>query len=295
MRVGVQLPEVERVVRWPELAEMARAIENGGFDSIWVGDHLLYRHPDEVVGPWEAWATLAAVAAITERVTLGPLVAALPFHNPALLAKQAAAVHEISGGRLSFGVGAGWNRTEFDAFGLPYQRRVDRFEDSVGVIRRLLAGETVTHRSEFLTMTDCVIKPESRFGAPPIFVGSNSPRMLAITLPWVDGWNTWFDGFDNDPATLASLAARIDRACAEVGRDPASLDKSAAVLVQFGRPPAISRGSAPWRGSPVQLAERLAEIAAAGVDHVQLVLDPITLGSIEAAAEMLGEFRSQSR
>jgi probable F420-dependent oxidoreductase len=295
MRVGVQLPEVERVVRWPELAEMARAIEDGGFDSIWVGDHLLYRHPDGVVGPWEAWATLTAVAAITERVTLGPLVAALPFHNPALLAKQVATVHEISGGRLSFGVGAGWNQTEFDAFGLPYQRRVDRFEDSIGVIRRLLAGETVTHHSEFVTLTDCVIKPASRFGGPPIFVGSNSSRMLAITLPWVDGWNTWFDGFDNDPATLASLAARIDRACAEVGRDPVTLDKSAAVLVQFGRPPAISRGSAPWRGSSVQLAERLAEVAAAGVDHVQLVLDPITLGSIETAAEMLGEFRSQSR
>ena len=295
MKVGVQLPEIERVVRWPELAEMARAIEEGGFDSIWVGDHLLFRHADGVSGPWDVWSVLAAVAAITDRITLGPLVAAVPFHNPAMLAKQVSAIQEISEGRLSFGVGAGWNRDEFAAFGLPFDRRVDRFEDSIGVIRRLLAGETVTHESEFVSLEDCVLKPESRFGPVPVFVGSNSPRMLSLTLPWVDGWNSWFASFDNDLDQLKTLISRIDDACARVGRDPATLEKSAALLVQFGRARSTGRGPKPWRGTASQLAARMNRVASAGIHHVQLILDPITVESVEAAAEMLDELGTQSR
>lgn len=293
MKVGVQLPEIERVVRWPELAEMARAIETGGFDSIWVGDHLLYRHGDGISGPWDAWATLAAVAAITGRVTIGPLVAALPFHNPAMLAKQVAAVHEVAEGRLSLGVGAGWNRTEFEAFGLPYGRRVDRFQDSIDVMRRLLNGETVSHHSEFVALRDCVLKPDSRFGPPPMFVGSNSPRMLSITLPWIGGWNTWFSGFDNDPAALGPLVDRIDAACALLGRDPGTLEKSAAVLMQFGPELATTRGPQPLRGSLTELADQLETVEAHGIDEVQLVLDPITLESIDAATLVLEELRGR--
>jgi alkanesulfonate monooxygenase SsuD/methylene tetrahydromethanopterin reductase-like flavin-dependent oxidoreductase (luciferase family) len=104
LRVGIQLPEVEREVRWPELVDLARTIEDAGFDAIWVGEHLLYRWPDQLArGPWEAWTTMGALAAATSRVTIGPLVACTSFHNPALLAKQAATVDEIAGGRSSVG------------------------------------------------------------------------------------------------------------------------------------------------------------------------------------------------
>ena len=124
LAVGVQLPEVEREVRWSELEQMARLAEAVGFDSVWVGDHLLYRPEDgEPTGPWEAWSLLAAIAAVTERVQIGPLVAATSFHKPAMLAKKAATVDEISGGRLIVGLGAGWNRIEYDAFGFAYARR----------------------------------------------------------------------------------------------------------------------------------------------------------------------------
>jgi alkanesulfonate monooxygenase SsuD/methylene tetrahydromethanopterin reductase-like flavin-dependent oxidoreductase (luciferase family) len=127
-RVGVQLPEVEREVRWPEYASMGQAAEEVGFDSIWVGDHYLYRGDDRPErGPWEAWTLLAGLATVTEHVALGPLVACLNFHNPAVLAKTAATVHELSGGRLVVALGAGWNRTEFDAFGLPFDQRASRF------------------------------------------------------------------------------------------------------------------------------------------------------------------------
>ena len=139
LKVGVQLPEVERVVRWPELAEMARTAEGIGLDSIWVGDHLLYRdRGPEPVGPWEAWSQLAALAAITSRVELGPLVASASFHNPAVLAAKANAVDEISGGRLILGLGAGWNEAEYRAFGLPFDQRVSRFEEAFTIVRTLL-------------------------------------------------------------------------------------------------------------------------------------------------------------
>src|ERR671936_2329124 len=147
LRVGIQLPEVEREVRWPEYLALARAAEDAGFDSIWVGDHLLYREPDR--GPWEAWTLLAALAAATERVQLGPLVACLAFHPPAVLAKMAATVDEASGGRLVLGVGAGWNEDEFRAFGLPFDHRVSRFEEGFEIVRRLLAGERVTLSGRF--------------------------------------------------------------------------------------------------------------------------------------------------
>ena len=137
MKVGVQLPEAERVVRWPEVLAMARAAEEVGFESIWLGDHLLYRGDGrEERGPWEVWTQLAAIAAVTERVALGPLVACASFHPPGLIAKMAASVDDISGGRFVLGLGAGWNETEYRAFGLPYDHRVSRFEESFEIVRR---------------------------------------------------------------------------------------------------------------------------------------------------------------
>lgn len=287
MRIGVQLPEVERRVGWTELAEMARLIESLGFDSVWAGEHLLYEENGERTGPWEAWSVLAAVAAVTERVELGPLVAALPFHHPALLAKQAATVDEISGGRLVVGVGAGWNETEFRAFGVPYERRVDRFAEGFEILRRLLAGERVDHRGEFYHLDGAELLPPPRPGGPPLMIGSNGRRMLSVALPLVERWNSWFADFGNRPAGLAGLLERIDRACVEAGRDPVTLERTVAVLVKFDdEPSARSAESDPIRGKPRQMAEVLAEIAALGVAEVQLVLDPITTGSIERAAEV---------
>ena len=149
-RIGVQLPEVERDVRWPEYLAMARAAEEVGFDSIWLGDHLLYRddgRPER--GPWEAWTLLAGLAVVTERVQLGPLVACTAFHPPAVLAKMAATVDETSGGRLVLGLGAGWNEPDFRAVGIPFDHRASRFVEAFEIIRRLLAGERVTYAGRF--------------------------------------------------------------------------------------------------------------------------------------------------
>ena len=163
-------------MRWPEYAAMARAAEHAGFDSIWLGDHLLYRddgRPER--GPWEAWTLLAALAAVTERVTLGTLVACAAFHPPAVLAKMAATVDEVSGGRLVLGIGAGWNRAEFDAFGLPFDHRASRFEEAFEIVRRLLGGERVTLHGSYWHVEDAVLLPvPSR--RPPLMIGSTGER-----------------------------------------------------------------------------------------------------------------------
>ena len=294
LKIGVQLPEVEREVRWPELARMARLIEDAGFDSIWVGDHLLYdRPPAGLRGPWEAWTQLAAIAAVTERVEIGPLVACAGFHEPAMLAKLASTVDEISGGRLIVGLGAGWNRTEFDAFGVPYDRRVERFEESFEIVRRLLAGERVNFVGRHNGIDGAVLLPASgRPGGPPLMVGSSRPRMLAATIAHVRYWNAWWTDFENRPERIAPLRDAVDRACELVGRDAAEVERTVAVLVAPLGP--VARQATPGReqapalaGSPAQIADSLAAFAAEGIVHVQLVLDPIATEGIEAAAAIL--------
>ena len=199
MRVGIQLPEVERVVRWPEYLAMARAAEEVGFDTLWLGDHLLYRYEDgSARGPWEVWTMLAAIAASTSRIRLGPLVAATAFHAPAMLAKMAATVDEISGGRLILGLGAGWNETEFQAFGFPFDHRISRFEEAFTIIRTLLAEGRIDFDGRFFQARDCELLPAPATpGGPPLMIGSIGPRMLEITLPHVQQWNVWYRQSNN--------------------------------------------------------------------------------------------------
>ena len=290
LKVGVQLPEVERVVRWPELAEMVRTAEGIGLDSIWVGDHLLYRdRGPQPVGPWEAWSQLAAIAAITERVELGPLVAATSFHNPGMLAKKAAAVQEISGGRLILGLGAGWNEAEYEAFGFPFDHRVSRFEESFTIIRELLRDGHADLDGTYVRADDLTLLPPSAHSAPPLMVGSKGARMLEITLPHVDAWNAWWAWFGNTVEGYRPLRDRVDAACRAVGRDPAEVERTVALLVGFGGGTGRAAGDAedveapPIPGDdPSILAATLAAFAGEGVGHVQLVLDPITVDTIAA-------------
>jgi len=289
IRAGVQLPEVEREASWSEYAAMARAAEAGGFDSIWLGDHLLYRgdgRPER--GPWEAWTLLAALAAVTERVSLGPLVACASFHPPGLLAKMAATIAEVSDGRFVFGLGAGWNETEYRAFGLPYDHRVSRFEESFEIVRRLLAGERVTLAGRFWQTDDAVLLPRPPRRVP-MMIGSNGERMLAAALPHVDSWNTWYAGYGNTVEGFAELNARIDGAADRAGRDPSEVERSACVLVELD-PLAVRRPRSDEDVEPVTadaLRGHLAALWDAGADEAILILRPITEQSIEAIGSLL--------
>lgn len=281
----MQLPEVEREVRWPELRDMAHTAEEVGFDSLWVGDHLLYRRPDGVVGPWEAWSTLAALAETTSRVEIGPLVASTGFHNPAMLAKKAATVDEISGGRLILGLGAGWNEPEYSAFGFPFDRRASRFEEAFTIIRTLLREGQIDFSGEFYQLRDCELLPRGpRPQGPPLMIGSIGKRMLEFTAPHVDAWNAWHDWFGNTAEGIAPLSAAVDEACRAAGRDPSEVARTVSVYVQMtgghGRAGSIADPTPPHKGTPAELAEVLRGYANAGVSHVQMVLDPITTASI---------------
>ena len=286
MRIGVQLPEVEREVRWPEVAAIARAAEESNFDSIWVGDHLLYRgggRPER--GPWDAWTQLAALAVLTTRVRLGPLVAATAFHSPGVIARMAASIDEISGGRFILGLGAGWNEAEFRAFGFPFDHTVSRFEESFEIIRRLLAGEHVTFEGEFHTVTDAVLLPPPR-RIVPLMLGSNGARMLGIALPHVEAWTTWFSSYGNTVDGFANLRADVDAACLKAGRDPADLTHSACVLVRVGD----GAGERPNDIPPVaakDLAGHLRLLGEAGADEAILVLDPIDERSTRQVANAI--------
>jgi alkanesulfonate monooxygenase SsuD/methylene tetrahydromethanopterin reductase-like flavin-dependent oxidoreductase (luciferase family) len=290
VRIGIQLPEVEREVRWPEVAAIARAAEDSGFDSIWVGDHLLYRgggRPER--GPWDAWTQLAALAALTTRTRLGPLVAATAFHPPGVIARMAASIDEISGGRFTLGLGAGWNETEFRAFGFPFDKTVSRFAESFEIVRRLLAGEHVTFDGEFHGVDDAVLLPPPRRRVP-LMLGSNGARMLGIALPHVDAWNTWYSSYGNTPDGFANLRSDVDAACVRAGRDPGELIHSACVLVRV----ADGVGERPHDAPPVvakDLAAHLRLLAEAGADEAILVLDPIDERSTRQVANAIVDLK----
>jgi probable F420-dependent oxidoreductase len=275
VRVGIQLPEVEREVRWPEYLALARAAEEVGFESIWVGDHLLYDSPDRA--PWEAWTLLSALAAATRTVRLGPLVACAGFHPPAVLAKMASTIDEVSGGRFVLGLGAGWNRREFDAFGIPFDRRVSRFEEAFAIIRGLLAGERVTFDGTFHHADNAVLLPTPR-RRTPIMIGSNGPRMLSIALSHAAAWNTWFEDYGNTPEGFAALRERIGI--------PDAVSRSACMLVQLDGQPVEREPKAP-AVEQTRFAAHSRELGEAGADEDIVVASPIDERSIRALGELL--------
>jgi alkanesulfonate monooxygenase SsuD/methylene tetrahydromethanopterin reductase-like flavin-dependent oxidoreductase (luciferase family) len=276
MRIGIQLPEVEREVRWPEYLAMAKAAEEVGFESVWLGDHLLYDGPERA--PWEAWTLLSALAAATSTVRLGPLVACAGFHPPAVLAKMASTIDEVSGGRFVLGIGSGWNRREFDAFGIPYDKRVSRFEEAFAIISGLLRGERVTLDGTFHSAHDAVLLPKPA-RQTPIMIGSNGKRMLSIALPHVQAWNTWWDDYHNEPEGLAKLIEEIGI--------PKDTTRSACMLVQLDGMPVERRPEGMAAVEQSRFAAHIQELGEAGADEVIVVASPITERSIRTLGELL--------
>jgi probable F420-dependent oxidoreductase len=296
LKVGLELPVAERRARddipgWTDIRAMALRAEEVGFDSVWVEDHLLLRpEGQEPQGLWECWSVVAALAAVTSRVEIGAYVACTAFRNPALLAKMADTVDEISGGRLILGLGAGWNETDFTAFGFPFDHIVSRFEEALTIIRTLLREGRIDHTGTYYTARDCELRPRGpRPAGPPILVGANGPRMLDITARMADAWN----GASNTASAYTPLRERVDAACDAAGRDPASLARTAAVLVDFtsglGIPSSFNPSRLPpLSGTPDQVASTLRDLAAAGVSHAQITTIPMTIESIEEFAPVLG-------
>ena len=270
---------------------MARLAEELGFDSGWTIDHFLLKYPTgPSVGLWECWTLTAALAAATQRMELGTLVTCVSFRNPALLAKMADTVDEISGGRLILGLGAGWVPDEYAMLGLPFDHSATRFEEAIQIIHQLLREGHVDFEGRFHQARDCELRPRGpRPQGPPIMIGTTGERMLRLTARYADSWNVFFSSFGNNLDEFRPLMARVDAACQAEGRDPATLERSATVMVGFVLPGAVGHPGAkqPIAGTPQQIAEQLRGFEQAGVGHLQVYLDPQTPRGVEAFAPVL--------
>jgi probable F420-dependent oxidoreductase len=304
MKVGVVMPigpqdPTGMVPGWAATRDAALVSEEAGFDSVWVYDHLLFRFgTDPTQGIHECWTMLSALAAITSRVELGIVVLAMPFRNPALLAKMAATLEEVSGGRLILGVGCGWHEPEFDAFGFPFDHRVGRFEEALSILVPAVRTGRASFSGRWHVANDVEILP--RYSRPdgrptPILIAGRGPRMLGLVAQHADSWNTaWLGPASQLPPRMAGLQA----AMAAAGRDPATLEITVGVnvvLPEFAddEHPPLEITSSTLTGSPWELAGELRAYAEMGVGHIQVALEPPTPPAIRHLGEAVGLLRSE--
>lgn len=282
--------------RWSEMLAMTRRAEELGYDSVWIPDHLIMevtRPGARPEGAWEGWSLVAALAAATDRIGIGLLVTCTAFRNPALLAKMAETVDEISGGRLTLGLGAGWCKREFDAFGYPFDHRVSRFEEAITIISGLLREGQMDFQGQYYQVRDCELRPRGpRPEGLPILVGSSSKgeRMLRLAARYADIWNRDFDAVNPgfEPYSVEDLLAsqaKVDAACVEVERDPATLRRTAGVWVDLPGTP--SRGWNALTGTTEEMVAGLRRYADAGYEQVQIWLHPGTTEGVEAFAPVV--------
>ncbi len=281
---------------YDSIRAVAQQAERDGFDAIWLADHLLYRSPGEPTrGIWECWTMLAALAEATRRVEIGTLVLCNSFRNPAILAKMATAADEVSHGRLILGVGAGWNEPEYQAFGLPFDHRVDRFEEALQILKPLLREGYADFAGQYYQARNCEDLPRGpRPEGPPLMVGTRGPRMLKLTARYADLWNV---GYMGKPETMAEPLAQIERACREVGRDPATIGVTALVGLWFpdlqAKQPRFF--PTPLTGTAQEIAGAMRGYAKLGVQHIMFQCEPYTAEALRRLTEALQFYRGMER
>lgn len=275
---------------WAETAELAHMADDPGssgtppWAGIWFADHYMpnTESGDPIEGDThEAWAVLAGLAAITERVRLGPLVSPTSVHHPALLANRAATIDHIAGGRFVLGLGAGWQVNEHAAYGFdlePPKARVDRFEEAITIVRSLLDNERTTFNGEYYNITDAPCEPHPVQEHLPILVGTGGARMMRITARHADEWNTW-----GAPARATEQLMRFVAACEDVGVDPSSKRTSAQALVFLADDEAAASEirakvdlSRSIVGPPQRLVDELGAYTDAGFD--EFIVHTMTMG-----------------
>jgi alkanesulfonate monooxygenase SsuD/methylene tetrahydromethanopterin reductase-like flavin-dependent oxidoreductase (luciferase family) len=265
LKVGLALPTVDIRTRRPttlaDLAQRARAAEQAGFDSVWVMDHFWSDRPEGRRGAHEPMVTLAYLAARTDRLRIGPLVACNSFRHPGQLGREALALADASGGRFILGLGAGWYRPEYDAFGLPFDHRVSRLEESLTLLPPLLRGERVSYEGIYLRLRDASLVSTTE--PPPLWVAAGGPRMLELTARFANGWNSAWYGPDTSDfrGTLEELRA----AMAAVGRPEGEIEISVGLFV-LPDPAAEPDDGRAVVGGPERVAECLRAYGDAGAD-----------------------------
>ena len=261
--------DLSQAPRYPQIREWALRVEDAGLDSIWLYDHLLYRSEGApTIGIWECWSILSALAETTHRLEIGTLVLCNQFRNPAILAKMAHTIDEVSNGRLILGIGAGWNKPEFDAFGIPFDYRVDRFEEAVQIIRPLLKQGSVDFEGKYYKAQECEILPRSpRQEGPPLLIGSFGPRMMRLTAKYADMWNTAYLG---KPEQLIGRLEAFRSACQVEGRNIENIQITVTIALGFPHLGNIPKFFEDFylSGSTEEIAQALKGYEDLGVKHV---------------------------
>jgi F420-dependent oxidoreductase-like protein len=245
------------------------------FESAWNWDHFYPLTPDYAGPNFEAWTMLAAMAQATRRIRIGCQVTGLIYRHPAVLANMAATVDHITDGRFTLGVGAGWQVNEHEQYGIDLPAvtpRLDRFVEALQVLQGLLRQPRTTFAGEYYRLTDAVCEPKPVQDPLPILIGgAGERRMLRIVARYADAWNAW-----GQPDLIAHKSALLDDYCAEIGRDPRAVRRTAQSLVVVDGPLPEGLASPVIGGSPARLAETVAQYREIGLD--ELIVPDALLG-----------------
>lgn len=298
MSLGLMMPVGEGshfgdTPRFSDIVEMAQAAREAGFEALWFADHFLFEDADDgsIRGVWEAFSMMSAVAAVVPDVQIGSLVACTGFRNPALIAKTAESIDEISDGRFILGLGAGWHKPEYDAFGYPWDHRVSRFEESIDIMRHMLRDGIATLDGKFFQADNAANQPRGpRKSGAPIVVGSSGDRMLGIIARHADAWNTVWHA---DTSRIPELLAKVDAACVQVGRDPKTLIRTAGGNISMGEN--LGRRPNAFDGSIKEKAQHLDSFRELGLSHFVCGLDACTPDTITAFGDVIQQFDALAR
>lgn len=277
---------------WTDLLDLARHAEATGWDGIWYADHFMPNAEDTSGATNEAWTTIAGLAAAVPRVRIGTLVTGNTYRHPAVLAKMAAGVDNISGGRLVLGLGSGWQENEHAAYGIPFSTvggRLGRLEEACQVIKSLFANEKTTFDGKYYQLKDAPLAPKPLQSPLPLLIGGGGEqRTLRITARYADEWNVW-----GTPEILRQKMAILDRHCADIGRDPKAIQRSAvAMLVLTDDEAVIERNRASGRpviaGNTEGVRAVIREYRDAGVDEV--IIPDFNMGGAERKKATMDAF-----
>lgn len=280
-------PRTNAVLSYAEIRERALKAEAVGLDSIWIPDHLIFRFPEQPErGVHEALTLWTALAEATSTIELGTLVICVPFRNPGVLAKMAVEIDEISNGRIILGLGAGWHQPEFDAFGISFEKKVDRFEEALEIIVPLVREGKVDFTGEYYAAPDSAMNPPAGRQIP-VLIASKGPRMLDLTAKWADQWNlAWYGRY----SAFAADKAKMEAALEVRGRDVQSLKFTTGININFPDLEDIGEQAQNTdkvlSGTVEEIADALVEYAENGVDHVILSVSPLNLDTIDRLAHI---------
>jgi len=281
---------------WAETLAIARHAEATGWDGVYYADHFMPNDADVSAPVGECWTTLAALAAAVPRIRIGPLVTGNTYRHPAVLAKMAATVDIISGGRLVLGLGAGWQENEHRAYGIEFSTvggRLSRLEEACHIITSLFANRRTTFAGRYYQLTDAPLEPKPVQSPVPLLIGGGGEqRTLRIAARYASEWNVW-----GSPEVLARKGQILNRYCEELGRDPRTIRRSAqALLIMTDDRSLIERVRASGRpvlgGTGPELRALVEQYAEAGVN--ELIIPGFTIGrTLEEKLATLDRFNEQ--